>query len=204
MPALTHIRTFTYWTLSILVALVSWRFLVAGVEASMQFVAYHAAERPLGFFAHVVFGPIALVLAPFQFWAGLRTRRPRLHRWMGRAYGTAILIAGMGGLSLALGTRAGPVAASGFGLLALLWLAVTARGVQLAIQRRIAQHRRWMIRSAALTFAGATLRLELPALVAGGLDFDTAYGVVAWACWVPNLIVAEWFLARRRTPVGAR
>ncbi len=25
-----------------------------------------------------------------------------------------------------------------------------------------------------------------------GLNFDEAYDIVAWFCWVPNLIIAEW------------
>jgi hypothetical protein len=198
MTALIRTRSFLYWFLSFSMALVAWRFLVLGVEASMAYVAYHAAERPLGFYAHVGFGPVALALAPFQFWAGLRARRPGLHRWPGRAYGLSILVAGMGGLAMALGTEAGAVASTGFAALAVLWLATTARGVQLAMSGRIAEHRRWMIRSAALTFAAVTLRLELPLLVAGGLSFKQAYGLVAWACWVPNLTIAEWMIGRRR------
>lgn len=199
MRGLTGIRTFFYWFLSLAIAAAAWRFLVLGVEASMAHVAYHAAERPAGFYAHVIFGPVAMVLAPFQFRAELRDRRPRLHRWIGRSYALAILIAGIGGAAMALGTRAGPVAATGFGILALLWLGTTAQGVRLAIQRRFDLHRRWMLRSAALTFAAVTLRLELPLLVAAGVPFEQAYAFVAWACWIPNLALAEWLIARARS-----
>jgi len=38
-----------------------------------------------------------------------------------------------------------------------------------------------------------TLRLYLPALVVGGVDFAVAYPIVAWLCWVPNLLFAEWY-----------
>ena len=44
--------------MSLLVALVSWRFIVLGVEASMAFMLYHAEQRPLMFFAHVGFAPL--------------------------------------------------------------------------------------------------------------------------------------------------
>ena len=84
-----------------------------------------------------------------------------------------------------------------FGLLAVLWLAVTGQAVWLAMQRRIAEHRIWMIRSAALTFAAVTLRLYLPVLVVT-MGFDAGYVAVAWLCWVPNVIVAEWIIRRRR------
>jgi hypothetical protein len=50
----------------------------------------------------------------------------------------------------------------------------------------------------ALTFAVVTLRFILPAELAAGMPLHDAYQLVAWACWVPNLIVAEWFFLRPR------
>ena len=201
MPLISTLRLSLFWLLCFGIAVVSWRFIPLGVEAGMGFVAYHAELRPLAFFTHVGLAPVALILMPFQFLPRLRARRPRLHRWIGRSYGTAILLSGLGGLALALGTKAGPVAATGFGLLAVLWLATTAVGVWKARARDFAAHRQWMIRSAALTFAAVTLRLELPLLIASGLEFPTAYTTVAWLCWVPNLLAAEWMLRGR--PVRA-
>ena len=29
-----------------------------------------------------------------------------------------------------------------------------------------------------------------------GLSLGVAYPVVSWMCWVPNLVVAEWLMAR--------
>jgi hypothetical protein len=186
--------------LSILVALASWRFIVLGVEVSMAFMLYHAEQRPLFFFAHVGFAPLALLLMPFQFWAGLRIRRPHLHRWTGRVYVLAIMISGIGGLFMALNTDAGRMAGLGFGLLAVAWLGTTARGIWLARARRISEHRVWMIRSAALTFAAVTLRLYIPISQMIGWPFEISYAVIAWACWVPNLLLAEVWLRRRARP----
>ncbi|MHC0054126.1 DUF2306 domain-containing protein [Actibacterium sp. D379-3] len=201
MAHVSTVRRFLFWFLSLGVAIASWRFIVLGVPASMDFVAYHAIERKLAFFGHIIFAPVALALLPFQFRVTLRATRPAVHRWIGRAYGLAVLISGVGGLFLAFGTRAGPVAAAGFGLLAVLWLGCTGLGIAMARAGKAAQHRRWMIRSAALTFAAVTLRLYLPILIAGGLAFPAAYSIVAWLCWVPNLLVAEGMRAagyRRR------
>jgi hypothetical protein len=49
-------RTALLWFLTIAVAVFSWRFMVGGVEATMEFVAYHAQLRPIAFFAHVAMG----------------------------------------------------------------------------------------------------------------------------------------------------
>ena len=92
----------------------------------------------------------------------------------------------------------GPVAGSGFFLLALVWLGTTGAAYVAARKRDFDSHRRWMIRSAALTFAAVTLRLYLGLTMAGGLPFDPSYTVIAWACWVPNLIAVELWARRGR------
>lgn len=202
MPAvIVFLRTALLWVLSLGVALVSWRFMVGGVEATMEFVAYHAQLRPIAFFAHVVFAPVALALVPFQLWQGLRNRRPLVHRVLGRLYGLAILISGASGLWLAATTMAGPVAAFGFGLLAVLWLGTTGWGISLAMRGDRVAHRRWMIRSIALTLAAVTLRIQIPMGMMLDIPFDSAYPAIAWLCWVPNLIVAEMIVRWPRRPV---
>jgi uncharacterized membrane protein len=203
MPLLFTLRLSLFWVLCFGIALVSWRFIPLGVEAAMGFVVYHADLRPLAFFSHVGLAPLALMLMPFQLLPRLRARRPAMHRWIGRSYAVLVLLSGLGGLAMAVGTEAGPVAATGFALLAVLWLGTTATGVWKARVGDIAEHRLWMIRSAALIFAGVTLRLELPLLIASGLEFPTAYTIVAWLCWVPNLLVAEWILRGRPLRVSA-
>jgi hypothetical protein len=197
MPAIATGARAIAFALSILIAFASWRFMIGGVALTMEHVAYHADLRPIAFFAHVGLAPVALVLTPFQMWAGLRARRPALHRWMGRACAGAIVLSGLGGLVMAFGTTAGPVAALGFGVLAVIWLGCLGMGVAHAIGGRIALHRRWMIRTAAMTFAAVTLRVQIPlALNVLGLPFEDAYPAIAWAAWVPNLLIAEWVLRR--------
>jgi len=60
-----------------------------------------------------------------------------------------------------------------------------------------------MVRNFALTFAAVTLRLWLPASIASGVAFEVAYPVVAWLCWVPNLVLAEWLFNRKAGPAAA-
>jgi hypothetical protein len=59
-----------------------------------------------------------------------------------------------------------------------------------------------MTRSFALTFAGVTLRVEMMPLVML-FGETTGYEIVAWTCWLLNLLVAEAILAgwfrRKRT-----
>jgi hypothetical protein len=47
-----------------------------------------------------------------------------------------------------------------------------------------------MIRNFSLTFAAVTLRIYQPSSIISGIDFEVAYPVIAWLCWVPNLLLA--------------
>lgn len=178
-------------------------------------LAANYAEQPwpiqLAFYAHIVGGGLALVLGPLQFWRGLRSRHPRVHRWTGRTYLTAVGIGGLAALAIAPVNDAGLVGLFGFGGLGVVWL-VTGTLAYRAIRRGdVANHRAWMMRNFALTYAAVTLRIWLPLLIvaqlpflSGGFDFDAvfanAYAAVPFLCWLPNLVVAEWLIARRGLP----
>jgi uncharacterized membrane protein len=189
-----------FWFLTVLciaIALVSYRFVALGLENAFEGMIGHITERYFAFLLHVSAAPIALALGMFQFLPRLRERRPALDRWSGRVYGVAVFVGGLAGLVLSLGSIDRPVAASGFGILAVLWLGITVQAVRLAMAGRITEHRRWMIRSFALTFAAVTLRLELPFFfILGGMEYPEASNYVAWLCWVSNILIAEWFIRR--------
>ena len=152
-------------------------------------------ENPWAIYAHIFGSACALLLGPFQFVRKLRSRRPMLHRWMGRTYLAAgVLIGGLGGLWMAVLAFGGITAKLGFFFLALVWLWTGALALETARRRDFAAHRRWMIRNFALTFAAVTLRLQLGIAPALGFPFELAYPFIAWLCWVPNLLVIEWYL----------
>ncbi|WP_439628549.1 DUF2306 domain-containing protein [Shinella sp.] len=186
------------WILCPLVAIASFRFLLGGVEVTMADFVYHANLRPVAFYAHIVLASVALALVPVQLWPGLRQRRITLHRTLGRVYAISILASGAGGFFLAVGTESGAVAASGFACLAIAWVGTTVYGVILAMTGDVAAHRRWMIRSAALTMAAVTLRIYLGLSVVAGLSYDEVAGALAWGCWIPNLLLAEVILRRSK------
>jgi len=178
-------------------------FLSVGVAGYALYHAPQIQNLPPPIFANLFARPwlalhaggagLALLVGAFQFLPAVRRRRA-LHRWVGRTYATSCLIGGAAGFVMAFGTTSGPVAGWGFGLLAVAWIYTTTQGWLTARSRRFEEHRRWMIRSFALTFAAVTLRLYLPLGVIGGLTFEQIYVATAWISWVPNLIAAEVFL----------
>jgi uncharacterized membrane protein len=155
---------------------------------------------PWGLQVHIAASGIAMILGAFQFLKVLRQKAPAVHRWMGRIYVTACVVGGLAGGAIALSSTAGPVAGWGFFLLAVFWVPFTLMAWVSAMRRDFVAHERWMIRSFALTFAAVTLRLYLPLgiiFITKG-DFLPAYIAIAWLAWVPNLIVAEIWIAMRR------
>ncbi len=162
-------------------------------------VAAHHAAVPLALYAHLGGGAFALALGPWQFNRWLRSRALNVHRWTGRSYVAAVMVAGLGGLVLAPRAMFGTVTQVGFGLLAACWLATTLQAYRSIRRRDIAMHQQWMLRSYALTLAAVTLRIYLPLGQILGLPFPETYQAVSWLCWVPNLLVAElWFVRPAR------
>jgi len=145
---------------------------------------------------HVAGAATALLLGPWQFSSRLRNQLPTLHRWIGRTYVVSCLVGGAAGFLLALGASTGPISTVGFGSLAVLWVVTTSLAWRRAVQGRFIDHRAWMIRSFALTFAAVTLRLYLPLIFVFQVGFNDAYRAISFLCWVPNLLVAELYLRK--------
>jgi hypothetical protein len=177
------------------IALFAYRYLL-GIGAPPDLIAGNSFVSPW-LVVHATAAATALLLGPFQFWAGLRARMPVLHRWNGRVYVSACVVGGLTGFILALGASTGPVSTLGFGSLAIAWLGSTILAWRLAVARHFVDHRQWMIRSFALTLAAVTLRLYVPMSLLLPISLETAYQAISFLCWVPNLIVAELYLRRR-------
>jgi uncharacterized membrane protein len=149
----------------------------------------HAA----GIYVHAFASIAALILGPFQFSASIRRRHPVAHRRSGRLYlAVGVLAGGLSGLYLSQFAFGGPAARLGFAMLAGVWLFTGLRAYLAVRHGAFVEHRKWMVRNFSLTLAAVTLRIYLPLSMALGIEFAHAYPVVAWLCWAPNLVLAEW------------
>ena len=163
-----------------------------GLLGTKSFEILHdAIWRPV-FYLHISFGGIALLTGWSQFSRRMRIRNMQLHRRLGMGYLVCVLLSGLAGLYIALYASGGIIAQLGFTGLAIGWLCTTAMAYSSVLKRDIRSHENWMIRSYALCFAAVTLRLWLPLFQFGfGIEFFAGYRIIAWLCWVPNLLVAE-------------
>jgi uncharacterized membrane protein len=110
---------------------------------------------------HVTGAMLALSTGPFQYAARHRCRSTRAYRALSGVYLAGSTAAAIAGLVLARIAQDGPIASFGFMSLALGWLITTWTAVAMLQAGRIADYRRWMIRSSSLMFAGVTFRLML-------------------------------------------
>ncbi len=177
-------------------AVLAYAFQPAGAQVGEAMQAVYRLN-PVVIHTHAFAAGLALLLGPWQFSTRLRMRRPQWHRWIGRVYLVAgVGVGGVSALALSRIAQGGWVAQLGFACLAGAWFYTGWSGYRAIRRGERAQHRRWMLRNHALTLAAVSLRIYLPLALASGVPFEDAYPVIAWLCWVPHLVVAQWWLGR--------
>lgn len=179
------------------VALFSYRYLGNSATRSQEVLANAYATPWL--LLHVIGSATALLFGALQLVPRLRSRRPWIHRGIGRLYAVSCLLGGTAGLVMAFGSTAGPWATLGFGGLAIAWLGTTMMAWRTAVARDYIAHRAWAIRSWSLTFAAVTFRLCLPIFPMLGLPFVEGYRAASIYAWLINLAIAEWVVRRSRS-----
>ena len=148
------------------------------------------------FYIHIVLGGISLLTGWMQFSTKLRERNVKIHRALGIVYLLSVILSGSAGLYIAFYATGGIVAKAGFIGLAIVWLVTTLQAYRGILKRKIGLHQKLMIYSYAACLAAVTLRIWLPLLTIAFQDFIPAYRIVAWLCWVPNMVIA-FFITRK-------
>jgi uncharacterized membrane protein len=144
------------------------------------------------FYIHITTGSIVLITGVFQLAKKFRVRYPAWHRTAGKVYVFVVLFfTAPSGFVMSLYANGGFAAGIGFALLALLWWFFTWKGFEKAIRHDLKAHRKFMMRSYALTFAAVTLRLYSFFFALAGYRGESIYIIIAWLSWVPSLIAIE-------------
>jgi uncharacterized membrane protein len=155
----------------------------------------------IGFYGHIVFGGIALMTGWSQFSKKLREKRLELHRNLGKIYVFAAVLSGACGVYIAFYATGGWIPTLGFLGLGIVWLYTTIAAYSAIRKKDLSLHQGMMIYSYAACFAAVTLRLWLPLLQLAFGEFLIAYKIVAWLCWVPNIIFASFLVKKKRLPL---
>jgi uncharacterized membrane protein len=166
--------------------------------------------------AHVLFASMAMLMCCVQIWPWFRQRYAAAHRLIGHLYVfVGVIPAGISGLAIGAVSPFGPTLRVSNVLLAILWLSCTINGFRMARQHRFVEHRRWMIRSFALTMSVITNRVwtvigivvllpQLHTTFDGNetMMIQTIAGLSGWLGWVMPLLFAEWWLERGNNTPG--
>ena len=146
------------------------------------------------FFVHV-YASLWVLFAGFtQFSKYIQRNHPSFHRVMGYVYVVDILlITGPAGLIMGFFANGGIFSRIAFVTLAVLWIFFTAAALIKARKKDFKAHRRFMIRSYALTLSAITLRAWKYAITNSmqGVHPMDVYRIVAWLGWGLNILIAE-------------
>lgn len=162
-------------------------------------------SRRAWLWTHLAGGTLTALLGPWQFIARLRKAYPRVHRWTGRVYLSAMLVACVGAAGLIATTPGGFALQAAFAATALAWLCTALPGYLAIRAGRIQDHRRWMLRNYIVTLAPMVFRLSIQ--VPGMMTLAhpaVLIPTLLWLSWAAPLLVYELTSAMarwaRRTP----
>jgi uncharacterized membrane protein len=148
------------------------------------------------FYIHVMTSCFCLLAGFTQFSGRFLKAYPKWHRKIGISYVLLILVfSGPSGFVMALYANGGPISQTAFVTLSILWILFTYLAFHYARKGKFTDHRNFMIRSYALTLSALTLRgWKFAIVLALRPQPMDVYMLVAWLGWVPNLLLAEWYI----------
>ena len=153
------------------------------------------------FYTHITLGGLALLVGWVQFSKKIQRTRIQLHRSLGKVYMISVFFSGIASLYIGYHATGGLSSQLGFIGLGFTWLFTTLIGYTSIRRKDIIAHQKMMIYSYAACFAAVTLRIWLPLLSFALEGFLPAYRIVAWLCWIPNMLVAYLIIQKQFKPV---
>ena len=175
--------------------------LVSGAGVTPENARFMVMPAPV--VLHIVCASLFCVLGAFQFDSTLRQRFPHLHRIAGRVAAPSGIVAALTGLWMTA-AYAIPAELQGrllYGVRMVVGLAMALAvvlSVRAVLQRRIVQHKAWMVRAYALgQGAGTQVLIMLPVTLMAGAPTFLFRDVLMASAWGLNVAFAEWVIRRR-------
>ena len=152
----------------------------------------------IAFYTHV-FSSIFTLCAGFtQFSTHVLRQHKKLHRFMGKMYAYNVMLINFpAGMIMAFYANGHVPSKIAFIILDCLWFWFTYKAVVAIKAKDIKAHKRFMIRSYALTCSAITLRVwKIILSNSFNIDPQVLYMIDAWMGFVPNLFFAEWLISK--------
>lgn len=153
----------------------------------------HLDHYRIAFYVHIFSSLFVLVSGAFLFSSYVLKNFTGVHRSFGKLYVSLILIfSAPSGFVMALYANGGALTKLSFLILTPMWWFFTWKGYRSIRNGDVKTHKKWMIRSYALTMSAISLRVCQYALGSVDLiDPEYQYLFVSWVSWVGNLLMAE-------------
>jgi hypothetical protein len=144
------------------------------------------------FYAHIVAGPLSLVLGIVLLSNAFRLQFPHWHRYLGRVQAfVVLLVVSPSGLVMSFRAATGLIAAAGFATLSIMTAVFFSLGWYTAAKRQFATHRQWMWRCFLMLCSAVVLRLAVGLMIVLNVEGPWIYPVAAWTSWLVPLTVYE-------------
>jgi hypothetical protein len=195
-----------YFTIALFTVYIFVMFLLNGVEwapmvkGKMENPDFSLTTWKWFFYPHILFGTISLAIGPFQL-TKLSRRKPKLHKMLGKIYAVAIFMNILIVPYISLSATGGRSSTIAFLVLNAFWLWTTAMGVIKATQRKISEHKQWILRSYAITWVFVTFRIVV---IPFSIFFDSsiAFPIAVYLAIAMNLLFVEWRKKKNRAQIS--
>lgn len=158
---------------------------------------YHLDWWRISFYVHVFTSPLLLFTGLIQF-IKYFIHKP-IHKISGYIYIIVLIFfAGPSAFLMGLYANGGYPGQISFIILSLLWIAFTYLAFISIKKGHVEKHGSWLLRSYALTLSALTLRFYLMLFDLFNIPLGPieSYVIVAYASWIPNLVVSEILIRR--------
>jgi uncharacterized membrane protein len=151
---------------------------------------------------HVIAGLVLAMLIPVQLSARVRSRFPRVHRWLGRTLMVAGIVVGLSGYAMVAIPIGGWLEVTAIVVYATAFLAALVIAWRHIRRGEVARHREWMLRAVAIGLGIATTRPVVGVFFATraltGLTPPDFFGVAFWIGFTSTALAGEWYVRHTR------
>ncbi|MHA7583936.1 DUF2306 domain-containing protein [Paenibacillus vandeheii] len=146
-------------------------------------------------YVHVAFACLAMASGLVNFSNRIFEKSRKFHRINGYVYIVSVVLVVLTSGYMAPYATGGKISSMGFNVLNIIWLFITITALIQIKQKRMIQHRNWMVRSYAFCFTNMLIHLITSLLHQGfGMIYATSYTIGIYGSIALLLVIPEWFI----------
>lgn len=176
----------------------------SGNSDSAALDAFFSA-KPLLTGGHALAGLVLALAIPVQLSTRLRSRYPRVHRWLGRFLLVVGLLVGFSAYGLMFAPVGGWVETSATAIYGTAFVTALVTAWWYIRRGDVTHHREWMLRAVGIVLGIATTRPVMGFFFATtgmtGLEPSQFFGIAMWIGFTSTLLAAEWYVRSTRSRV---